>query len=275
MLQNFFGRIFGYCFSPSINTVPIPHYLYDILNENPFKVLHVINYEFRLGMIGGLIIFAICCTILFERTMDFFSCNRLLTAWLLCFCLMSNLVLLPRILIAEQIKRVTKFIHDFRMVEGNDDPHDMLRNLLWNQIFQTKIYSFSQKIFKNIGYAYFLGISFLLIDSGEHGFFKACSSDAGLKLLCLIIVVFYFVKFRLVQKKIYDPFHQGIFIERRKIRKEEVLQAKEDEKVCSICLLDFEENQEISISECKHIFHEKCIDNWLKIKRKCPLCNKI
>jgi hypothetical protein len=40
---------------------------------------------------------------------------------------------------------------------------------------------------------------------------------------------------------------------------------------CSICLEDNTPN-EVSIFKCQHQFHEKCIENWLKKKRSCPLC---
>ena len=44
---------------------------------------------------------------------------------------------------------------------------------------------------------------------------------------------------------------------------------------CSICLNKFNEKSEVSITSCKHVFHYKCIHNWLykNIKNpKCPNC---
>ena len=45
---------------------------------------------------------------------------------------------------------------------------------------------------------------------------------------------------------------------------------------CSICLNKFNEKSEVSITSCKHVFHYKCIHNWLykNVKNpKCPNCN--
>lgn len=45
----------------------------------------------------------------------------------------------------------------------------------------------------------------------------------------------------------------------------------EEHKECSICL----ESLNTSIStktKCNHDFHESCIDNWLDIQNKCPIC---
>jgi len=42
---------------------------------------------------------------------------------------------------------------------------------------------------------------------------------------------------------------------------------------CSICLVPFEEGEIIvMLPECKHIYHEKCLDQWLNINSVCPYC---
>ena len=45
--------------------------------------------------------------------------------------------------------------------------------------------------------------------------------------------------------------------------------------VCTICLIKFDEKSEVSITPCKHVFHYKCIHNWLYkniINPNCPNC---
>ena len=45
---------------------------------------------------------------------------------------------------------------------------------------------------------------------------------------------------------------------------------------CSICLEEFNKKSKVSITSCKHVFHYKCIYDWLykNIKNpKCPNCN--
>jgi hypothetical protein len=44
------------------------------------------------------------------------------------------------------------------------------------------------------------------------------------------------------------------------------------ETECSICLQACEQN--IVETECKHIFHEECIDQWIKQSCSCPMCRK-
>jgi len=36
-----------------------------------------------------------------------------------------------------------------------------------------------------------------------------------------------------------------------------------DLKECSICMDDFEENEQLRQLQCNHHFHSKCIDKWL------------
>ena len=47
------------------------------------------------------------------------------------------------------------------------------------------------------------------------------------------------------------------------------------ETTCSICLVEFEENDEIRKLRCDHVFHCECIDPWLlNGKAVCPVCRQ-
>ena len=43
-------------------------------------------------------------------------------------------------------------------------------------------------------------------------------------------------------------------------------------RTCTICLENGQETQ--TRLNCGHIFHEKCLEDWLKINATCPLCRK-
>lgn len=47
---------------------------------------------------------------------------------------------------------------------------------------------------------------------------------------------------------------------------------KESDNTCSICLCEFEEDDEVTRLPCKHVFHLEEIREWLKHKGTCPLC---
>ncbi|KAG9144131.1 hypothetical protein Leryth_013776 [Lithospermum erythrorhizon] len=43
---------------------------------------------------------------------------------------------------------------------------------------------------------------------------------------------------------------------------------------CCICLAKYKDKEEIRELPCSHIFHLKCVDQWLKIIACCPLCKQ-
>lgn len=45
-----------------------------------------------------------------------------------------------------------------------------------------------------------------------------------------------------------------------------------DNKKCIICLEVFEKDNDVLILPCLHMFHEKCIKEWLLINNLCPIC---
>ena len=44
------------------------------------------------------------------------------------------------------------------------------------------------------------------------------------------------------------------------------------ENVCSICLDNFSGPDKIRKLKCSHLFHSKCIDEWVAIHASCPMC---
>ncbi|XP_051145412.1 putative RING-H2 finger protein ATL21A isoform X1 [Andrographis paniculata] len=45
---------------------------------------------------------------------------------------------------------------------------------------------------------------------------------------------------------------------------------------CTICLGDYAPNETIRfMPECEHCFHVECIDEWLSINNKCPVCRNL
>mmetsp|Transcript_13245 Transcript_13245/g.19792 ORF Transcript_13245/g.19792 Transcript_13245/m.19792 type:complete len:485 (-) Transcript_13245:271-1725(-) len=49
---------------------------------------------------------------------------------------------------------------------------------------------------------------------------------------------------------------------------------KKDQKFrkCMICLEEYEDGQELRTLPCFHFYHKECIDKWLQMNTKCPLC---
>lgn len=42
---------------------------------------------------------------------------------------------------------------------------------------------------------------------------------------------------------------------------------------CAVCLAEVEEGEEIGELRCSHIFHQLCLESWIRLKHMtCPLC---
>lgn len=53
---------------------------------------------------------------------------------------------------------------------------------------------------------------------------------------------------------------------------EDVNKLDSEKRNCVICLEDFKTGDKAIILPCIHIFHNKCIKNWLKTQNSCPIC---
>lgn len=47
---------------------------------------------------------------------------------------------------------------------------------------------------------------------------------------------------------------------------------KKDEEMCAVCISKLENKEQVKSLGCKHVFHSKCINSWLKHKLVCPCC---
>lgn len=60
-------------------------------------------------------------------------------------------------------------------------------------------------------------------------------------------------------------------IDKKTISYEELLNDNNDDD-CTICLEEFNNDEEIVKLKCNHLFHLKCIDDWIEKNQSCPLC---
>ncbi|XP_019447046.1 PREDICTED: E3 ubiquitin-protein ligase At1g63170-like [Lupinus angustifolius] len=47
-----------------------------------------------------------------------------------------------------------------------------------------------------------------------------------------------------------------------------------DDPECCICLAKYKDKEEVRQLPCSHLFHQKCVDQWLRIISCCPLCKQ-
>jgi len=65
----------------------------------------------------------------------------------------------------------------------------------------------------------------------------------------------------------------------KKVKFDSKCQSEFKQTDCSICLEEFKEEENLVMFACKHIFHKKCIEDWVKANIqhsvKCPICNRV
>ncbi|PKA64606.1 E3 ubiquitin-protein ligase RING1 [Apostasia shenzhenica] len=78
-----------------------------------------------------------------------------------------------------------------------------------------------------------------------------------------------------LRKQTYDPplpkkkeWKRGLF----PMSNSREQQVKTDEKLCSVCLEEFEAGEQVLMTPCDHMFHYHCLVPWVKSHGKCPVC---
>lgn len=47
---------------------------------------------------------------------------------------------------------------------------------------------------------------------------------------------------------------------------------EDDSEKCTICLSQFEVENDVRRLPCMHLFHMDCVDQWLVTNKHCPIC---
>ena len=50
--------------------------------------------------------------------------------------------------------------------------------------------------------------------------------------------------------------------------------APEEEEQCTICRMEFEDEDELSVLPCGHRYHVACLSAWLQDNKTCPICSR-
>ncbi|XP_076921029.1 E3 ubiquitin ligase BIG BROTHER-related-like [Bidens hawaiensis] len=50
--------------------------------------------------------------------------------------------------------------------------------------------------------------------------------------------------------------------------------SKKKKQNCVICLMDFNSGDRLITLPCSHQYHSKCVTEWLKSRKNCPICQK-
>lgn len=77
---------------------------------------------------------------------------------------------------------------------------------------------------------------------------------------------------------LHESFQNQPTIERTDVcinfssQKYNTVECNKYDKSCCICLTEYEKDNMVSITICKHLFHTECITEWSRYKKACPFC---
>jgi len=146
--------------------------------------------------------------------------------------------------------------------------------MLWSISSQNEIELERNPLCYDYGSSLYLKISFII-----YNFFLALYSviSSGFGLILTITLGWDFWNSFRGQRSAQYPNSDVLSIDENKFLKEN-FKIPFDSNImeshsCSICLVNFDEGENIiMLPECKHVYHDTCLDQWLKINSACPYC---
>lgn len=104
-------------------------------------------------------------------------------------------------------------------------------------------------------------------DSSE----KKYETQNGLCFLLILLVCLYFMG--VISQSINKCRNSNDDLSNTPLLNKEMATNYND--ICAICLDNYKENDIISELDCNHIYHNKCISDWIIINNTCPQCRTI
>jgi hypothetical protein len=112
------------------------------------------------------------------------------------------------------------------------------------------------------------------IENGNY--IKIIHEQKILTIFNIYYIVFFLIFIYLITTKLKKCYECIFNLLKKKTIKHIKFNETMNDLQCTICLEEFILKEKICILECNHIFHIKCINNWIITKydnAKCPNCN--
>jgi hypothetical protein len=244
---------------------------FDELINYPTLTLPFLKFEYKMGLLFNFIIFLVFLLYLPVNALHCLRCDRYLTIWLSLLGFFNTVGMIPKALALWKLNKMNE----------NED-RAILTRVLWLFI-RCKVSKLNEQLSTLIFILYVYG-AFRLWQIKE---FPLCY--VSLWEISFTLVVSFFS--RLLISFIRFNFNFCLNV----LERDEGLDKKDMEKLkslelndkfmerfngqdtCSICYDAFSAGQSVRVMNCGglHIYHIKCIDQWLALKKTCPNCNTL
>lgn len=97
-------------------------------------------------------------------------------------------------------------------------------------------------------------------------------------ILFFVIIICFFIGFKIGSQLTLSDFSHYDYLSLTDIIINDIdivdytVSIENNSEKCIICLETLEISEVCKMKNCIHIFHKKCIKNWLNIKHNCPTC---
>ncbi|CAE7172986.1 E3 ubiquitin-protein ligase RNF38 [Symbiodinium microadriaticum] len=264
-----------------------PEPLLDVVQQYPAEAAWFIKVVMFYGSVSSLVTVFPCCLFLMVYWSPCRLCNRPLRCWLALHCILQLLQAPVRMVFYYRVREIQRL---------NGDLQECVRQLTQAPAWRTS------KAVSITSYAWFvLGVVWLLNSS-------YCEPCPWLYRLSLMVVVFSFLKLlitlvvfnrcfpvrgeastqhkpRGAPQELIDALPVHEFGSEEPAGQEDDCSAataeihhrrqageRRRESSCAVCLCDFERKDLVRRLPCNHVFHQSCIDRWLRRNQVCPLC---
>lgn len=240
--------------------------LLDVVQQYPDEAVWFIKVVMFFGSVSGILISIPCGIFLSMYWSRCGFCNRPLRFWVLFHCLLQLLQAPVRLVFFFRLSTIQR---------QNGNVQECVRQLTHSSAWRTS------KVVSIVTYGWFiLGVVWILNST-------YCKECPGLYRLSLAVIFTAVARLLITLICFYHSFPPRFPAAPSPPKPKGATQSVIDtlplvdyspdifqdvEPSCAVCLSEFEAGDVLRPLPCKHYFHRRCIDKWLKKNKVCPLC---
>jgi len=244
------------------DSVPSTNDLVELALQNPEAALSFLKATALLGLLQSLVLFTVSGCLCTDSVMTGFSSTQLTQIWFLGLMAIHSI----------QIPMRAGLLCKLRSSVGVEEKvKAVINSMQWQVSKMAATLSFAWVVVGAVG-LYTIGVY------PEHIGFCAYVIVNELKR-CFLCVAMHRGYFPQTSAEEVDETKRATAEEEIKklplVRFDPALEAEDSwGHGCAVCICDFDVGDQLRKLPCGHQFHCECIDRWLHISRKCPLCSQ-